>query len=678
MYAPLQKNISTISSGPKQPSISHSFMDNRPDHIVQTKCCNEIWNNSQIKLTNDFQTLSNPNRPGLLNHLITPIQRAPSDFSNDGVLDIPGSGKIFHNWRNLQHKINEYAVLQPSQLYERRKKIKEIEAAAQKWENANTNRTDPDRQIKREALTALESKLQHEIEEIQNDAMLGRLSRDSNQTAVEADDPLLTIPNPEKKDKEFFGFFKSGAQLYDKNRNPIDSQLSDHQCLLTRHAGPFYKVNELPRGIEPIAIPFKFPSGISEAFIEKDKVSITSVTKKRPNTHYSTAYLETPIFLHPPTPTDVEQNELGDCYLLAAMITLVKIDPDYIVNMMIDNLDGTVTVRLYDTSTFPFQPLFVRVKKTIAKKDNNNDAFAGGALWVSLLEKAYASAKFTGNLEESLLAQKSSFGIIAGGTSKIAMQHLLGRKSENRMISIPSAFTDYQTAYCDSLSTPDEKQDANLNIANILSECTRSVNWDKMSKTRLNHETLSTIFSELNITNNPNYPQWQSFINWLITNVPKKRGTGKYLQKEIDLFTLIATNIRNNKTVVLNTKEFSKSDKDGLNGEATLKGLAAPHAYAVLDCLPKDPSISTSPEQIYWLLLRNPWGNLIGRSQSSLDAGRVYMDGTTGNPLQVPYDTPVKTGEAYHKIKAQQTSNPEFWIELTDVTKRFSSFDTLE
>ena len=111
-----------------------------------------------------------------------------------------------------------------------------------------------------------------------------------------------------------------------------------------------------------------------------------------------------------PKRSDVVQSNDLACFLLAPAATIANADPDYIKNMMHDNGDGTVTVRLYASDVasarkkglLPEQaekvPYNIRVDKTPMTIDS------GSRLWVSLLEKAYTAfgpTTFFGSLPDA-------------------------------------------------------------------------------------------------------------------------------------------------------------------------------------------------------------------------------------------------------------------------------------
>ncbi|MBW4635574.1 MAG: DUF4157 domain-containing protein [Iphinoe sp. HA4291-MV1] len=152
----------------------------------------------------------------------------------------------------------------------------------------------------------------------------------------------------------------------------------------------------------------------------------------------STSYVDrtnNSLFPEDPKPEHILQGHLGDCYLMAALASITQANSKFPREMMQDNQDGTVTVRLYDVSyggllySFQANKRLIKVNKSIARK-SGKDVYAQDHLWVQMVQKAYAASGIRGGL---LKPKKSegSFKNIEGGSSSYAFKVLLGRESSS-------------------------------------------------------------------------------------------------------------------------------------------------------------------------------------------------------------------------------------------------------
>lgn len=105
-----------------------------------------------------------------------------------------------------------------------------------------------------------------------------------------------------------------------------------------------------------------------------------------------------PLFPHEPSPNDISQGNLGDCYLLAGLSSLASRWPEQIKKNMRDNGDGTVTVRFWkknpppeDPAQFSERAQYTPVLVTV-DKIYNRTAGTEDCLWAQMIERAYTAS----------------------------------------------------------------------------------------------------------------------------------------------------------------------------------------------------------------------------------------------------------------------------------------------
>jgi hypothetical protein len=106
-----------------------------------------------------------------------------------------------------------------------------------------------------------------------------------------------------------------------------------------------------------------------------------------------------------PTPADVNQGYIGDCYFLSTLGSVAKLDPILIRQDVVANGDGTFDVKFLNGKT----ATEVRVNADLPVWPDGQLAYAGlgvqNSLWVAITEKAFAVYR----------NQAQSYAAISGG-----------------------------------------------------------------------------------------------------------------------------------------------------------------------------------------------------------------------------------------------------------------------
>lgn len=150
-----------------------------------------------------------------------------------------------------------------------------------------------------------------------------------------------------------------------------------------------------------------------------------------------------PLFTHLPNINDIKQSTIGDCYLVAAMTTLVAADPEAVLSMFHDYGDGNVLVRLYKpfnendevldteekiktTKTLYYKPVYYKLRKHY----ETGDGIASDCTWPQLIEKAYAAGGFNmkgaASVDENGLLHEVEKELTCGAAER-ALSYLCGR-----------------------------------------------------------------------------------------------------------------------------------------------------------------------------------------------------------------------------------------------------------
>jgi hypothetical protein len=147
-------------------------------------------------------------------------------------------------------------------------------------------------------------------------------------------------------------------------------------------------------------------------------------------------------------------------------------------------------------------------------------------------------------------------------------------------------------------------------------------------------------------------------LEWIKTNqmYPGQLGSAVYSKSQLKAYDSIKDALASGKSIALNTYKFPSKTTEGTGhsgGEAISKGMVGGHAYSALGVkanTTNDPTTEPGTGKFYWVQVRNPWGKY----------GREY------DFSQV---LPANAG------KAVENGDGMFWLELSELTKFFSSVD---
>lgn len=371
-----------------------------------------------------------------------------------------------------------------------------------------------------------------------------------------------------------------------------------------------------------------------------------------------------PLFPHEPCADDIKQGRLGDCYFMAALATIAERRPDHIKQMMRDNGDGTVTVRLFSPRRSgrrrTYKPKYLRVHKSVVK-NRGSDVYAHGSLWVALVEKAFAALTWR-DLMQPAQNVESLYKHIERGRATFAFEVLLGQPADDTAIATTEDLltgaalpwtADAQAVYKDivkGLTT-----EASLTFfADAFSGDRRLL--DKWMAWLQDHDVVAMIrthgnggqvriddFLVMFLTEELDTDVMWAVFSWLFDSqvVPARRGSGRYTPLQLKAFAQISDALASGKLVSVSSNEKvgrGTGDVGHSASEAKAKGLAGQHAYSAISC-------RTDDNGLRWIKLRNPWG----------EYGRAY-----------DFDAP--KGQ---RVREVADGDGRFELELSDLTKRF-------
>jgi hypothetical protein len=142
-----------------------------------------------------------------------------------------------------------------------------------------------------------------------------------------------------------------------------------------------------------------------------------------------------PLFVSEPTPGDVRQGAIGNCYFPAALASVAHSNPQALKDTIKQNSDGTYTVRFFENGN-KARPVDIKVDGDLYVRSFGGPIYGGSLggptskesmeLWYPLIEKAYAQ-------------WKGSYDSIGnGGSAGQVMSEVLGRRQGYEWVSAGS------------------------------------------------------------------------------------------------------------------------------------------------------------------------------------------------------------------------------------------------
>lgn len=401
---------------------------------------------------------------------------------------------------------------------------------------------------------------------------------------------------------------------------------------------------------------------------------------------YNLAPDRMPIFPTDNSPNldEIQQRYIPDCFLLAALQSILthKDGKNFIKGMFVDHYDGTVSVRIFDPETNA--PLFVRVKKAILTE--NGKALNGHtALWVHLIETAYASLGHKGNKQVGPCPRAVFSG---GGQEAFALKVLTGQDSKytySRLESkdvLPSFMNkDTLEIALQILNTPEFNEDAISAQFNMILPDVAFID-GKLRYTRdqaMRPETVEKL-KELIRLYEKNQVEYSNILNNEGTSIDEKiskilvllekgnasqeliglfrerKGellipfSGEYSQNTMEIYKTIEGNLNEGNLIAVGSrsqKEFTGT------GFEPLAGIPGRHAYSVHRAFSREEMVNGEKRNIFYITVRNPWGT-IGRSYERNASGEL-------------------TGAGF-----QDNNNPYYDIELNEFVAAMDIFTVFE
>ena len=428
-----------------------------------------------------------------------------------------------------------------------------------------------------------------------------------------------------------------------------------------------------------------------------------------------------PLFAHQPNIYDMKQGNIGDCYLISALISIVSKEPDVIKDCMKDNGD-TVTVRFYSKG----KPVYINVEKTVPYREYQGVDNAGnavtlkqtygskGALWVSMMEKAYAvflggnyqnlrgqgdlgstefirrltnrqsrsiglAGKVTDPNAENLLPKKHSFKSLLHNMRKSEREEFERKLAANKTLGRTQKERDkaWNREKARRFFGIDSDKYDEAQLSEMFRKNTAFTAWRKYFENLIKKFTdsglrtltefqmvLSSInkdeLPKLNIPGVDEKKAQDTYIGRMMRYLLNKKvlfsitDDYTYDDEEKNLYNQINSSKGKYVTTGTSRLRFEGKEKESFEGEQA--GIYGNHAYAVLGTREKEITVDGKKLKKKFVVVSNPWQN----------KARIYMDTGVGFMQKSVEDAQGNTVYDNHGI---------FLVELREFRNTFSSIE---
>lgn len=158
-------------------------------------------------------------------------------------------------------------------------------------------------------------------------------------------------------------------------------------------------------------------------------------------------FLDLPVFRRAPSPFDVVQGSVGDCWLMASLATLAVHNPDAISSMVKDNFDGTYDVNFADGET-------VTVSGDVWLDTGNDPGVSEAPGWYSEVlygararpERGLQGSQWPWIIEKAFAARFGSYQRLEGGLPSWALGVLYNKDTFSQQVQEDGAVVQWDNA----------------------------------------------------------------------------------------------------------------------------------------------------------------------------------------------------------------------------------------